>query len=162
SELKTIAGLKFKGQVRICLNGATITVGGGKSCTENILYTGALPTNGVIYVENGVCETIYSPFTTTYPATSGCGNAYIHGNYTGQLTLATENDIIIDGSLIHSSEGVLGLVANNFVRIYHPFSSDTTSTQTAHNTCNSGSNGPTSIKNVQIDAAILAINHSFI
>ena len=44
----------------------------------------------------------------------------------------------------------------------HFQSSDTTSTQTGHNKCNSGSNGPTSIKNVQIDAAILAINHSFI
>ncbi len=162
SELKNIAGLKFKGQVRICLSGNTMSVGAGKSCTETVLYSGPLPSNGVVYVENGICETIYSPFTATYPATSGCGNAYIHGSYTGQLTLATENDIIIDGSLVHSGEGVLGLVANNFVRIYHPFSSDTVSTQTAHNKCNSGSNGPTSIKNVQIDAAILAINHSFI
>jgi hypothetical protein len=162
SELKNLAGLHFKGQVRICLSGKSLTVGAGKSCTENIQYSGSIPSNGIVYVENGVCETVYSPFTATYPATSGCGNAYIHGSYSGQLTLATENDIIIDGSLIHSEEGVLGLVANNFVRIYHPYSSDEVSTQTGHNKCNSGSNGAGAISNPRIDAAILAINHSFI
>lgn len=162
SELKTIAGLRFLGQVRICLSGTTMSVGAGKSCTENIQYSGPIPSNGVVYVESGVCGTVYSPFTATYPASSGCGNAYIHGNYSGQLTLATDNDIIIDGNLVHSGEGVLGLVANNFVRIYHPFTEIETSAQTGHNKCNSGSNGSTSLTNVQIDAAILAINHSFI
>ncbi len=139
-----------------------MSVGAGKSCTENIQYSGPIPGNGVVYVESGVCNTVYSPFTATYPASSGCGNAYIHGNYSGQLTVATDNDIIVDGNLIHSGEGVLGLVANNFVRIYHPFTEIETSAQTGHNKCNSGSNGSTSLTNVQIDAAILAINHSFI
>jgi type II secretory pathway pseudopilin PulG len=162
SELKKLAGLKFSGQVHICLNGATMAVGSGKSCTEGVLYSGALPANGVVYVESGACGTAYTPFTTTYPPNSGCGNAYIHGEYSGQLTLATENDIVVDGNLVHSGEGVLGLVANNFVRIYHPFSSDAVSAQTGHNKCNSGSNGPTSLTNIRIDAAILAINHSFI
>jgi hypothetical protein len=162
SELKSIAGLRFSGQVRICLSGTSMSVGAGKTCTETPLYSGPIPSSGVVYVENDVCSTIYSPFTATYPATSGCGNAYVHGNFSSQLTLATENDIIVDGSLVHSGEGVLGLVANNFVRIYHPFSSDEVSTETAHGKCNSGSNGPTSVSNIQIDAAILAINHSFI
>lgn len=162
SELKQVAGLKLTGQVRICLSGETMTVGAGKTCNELIQYNGPIPAGGVVYISNGTCSTSYSPFTATYPATSGCGNAYIHGEYSGALTLATENDIIIDGNLIHSGEGVLGLVANNFVRIYHPFSTDTTSTQTAHNVCNSGKNGPGSITNLRIDAAILAIQHSFI
>jgi type II secretory pathway pseudopilin PulG len=162
SELKTIAGLRFSGQVRICLSGTTMSVGAGKSCTENVQYSGPIPGNGVVYVETSTCGTVYSPFTATYPATSGCGNAYIHGNYSGQLTVATDNDIIIDGNLVHSGEGVLGLVANNFVRIYHPFTEIETSAQTGHNKCNSGSNGATSLTPVQIDAAILAINHSFI
>jgi Tfp pilus assembly protein PilX len=162
SELRNIAvaPFKFQGQVRICLSGTSMTVGSGSSCEG--VYSGAIPANGVVYVENGVCETAYSPFTTTYPVSSGCGNVYVKGNYSGALTIAAENDIIVNGSLIHSGEGVLGLVANNFVRVYHPFSSDATSTQTAHNECKSGSNGPGSLSNVQIDAAILAINHSFI
>ena len=162
SALNKIAERRFTGQVRICLSGNNMTVGAGKTCNETVQYSGPIPANGVVYVSSGVCTTSYSPFTATYPATSGCGNAYIHGEYSGQLTLATENDIIIDGNLIHSGEGVLGLVANNFVRIYHPFSTAEKSTQTAHNECNSGSNGPGSITNLRIDAAILAINHSFI
>jgi type II secretory pathway pseudopilin PulG len=163
SELNKIAGLKFTGQVKICLDGTSMTVGAGKTCTDSVQYSGAIPTNGVVYVSSGECNNTYSPFTAIYPYSSGCGNAYIHGEYSGQLTLATENDIIIDGSLVHSGEGVLGLVANNFVRIYHPYSSDLVSTQIAHNECGSnGKNGPGSITNLRIDAAILAINHSFI
>ncbi|MBK5219625.1 MAG: hypothetical protein JJE35_07555 [Thermoleophilia bacterium] len=157
SALEDIAGLKFTGQVRICLNGETISVSAGKTCTESPLYSGPLPSNGVVYVGGTSCPTIYSPFTATYPSTSGCGTAFIHGEYSGQLTLATENDIIVDGNLIHSGEGVLGLIANNFVRVYHPFSA-----QTGRSKCNSGSNGAGSISNLQIDAAILAIEHSFI
>jgi type II secretory pathway pseudopilin PulG len=162
SALSKIAGKSFVGQVRICLSGNEMTVGAGKTCTENVQYSGLIPSNGVVYVSNGSCSNAYSPFTATYPATSGCGNAYIHGEYSGQLTLATENDIIVDGNLIHSGEGVLGLVANNFVRIYHPFSTDETSAETGSGSCNSGKNGSGSITNLRIDAAILAINHSFI
>jgi hypothetical protein len=162
SALKSIAGLKFAGQVRICLSGNNLTASYGKTCTENPAYSGAFPSNGVIYVESTSCSTIYSPFTATYPASSGCGNAHIRGEYTGQLTVATENDIIVDGNLIHSGEGVLGLIANNFVRVYHPFSSDEVSTQTGRGNCNGGSNGAGSIKDLRIDAAILAIDHSFI
>jgi Tfp pilus assembly protein PilX len=157
SALKSIAGLKLSGQVRICLNGQNMTVSAGAVCTESPIYSGPIPSNGVVYVESTSCPTIYSPFTATYPTTSGCGTAYIHGEYSGALTLATENDIVIDGSLIHSGEGVLGLVANNFVRVYHPFAA-----QTGRGKCNSGSNGAGSIKDLRIDAAILAIDHSFI
>ena len=165
SALKTIAGLSFSGQVRICLNGTSMSASSGKTCIEPPYYSGPIPANGVVYVRNSesvACSTVYSPFTATYPASSGCGNAFIHGEYSGQLTVATENDIIIDGNLIHSGEGVLGLVANNFVRIYHPFSSNETSAETGRHECNSGKNGTASIKDLRIDAAILAISHSFI
>ncbi len=43
---------------------------------------------------------------------------------------------------------MLGLIANNFVRVYHP--------------CSNGTNGSGSLSNPTIDAAILTINHSFI
>lgn len=162
SALKSIAGLRFSGQVRICLSGEMMSVGAGKTCTQSPLYSGPVPANGVVYVESTSCSAVYSPFNATYPATSGCGTAYIHGEYSGQLTLATENDIIVDGNLIHANEGVLGLVANNFVRVYHPFSSAEVSAQTGRGKCNSGSNGSGSISNLRIDAAILAIDHSFI
>jgi Tfp pilus assembly protein PilX len=148
SQLSTIAQSSFKytGQVRICLSGTSMTVGTGSTCTGK--YSGAIPSNGVVYVANGTCSDVYSPFNTTYSSTSGCGNVYVSGSYSGQLTIAAENDIIVNGDLVNSGGGLLGLIANNFVRVYHP--------------CSSGSNQSGSMTDPEIDAAILAINHSFI
>ena len=100
--------------------------------------------------KNGTCTSTYTPFETTYPETSGCGNVYVKGSYSGQLTIAAENDIIVNGNLKKeaSSSGLLGLIANNFVRVYHP--------------CSNGNNGSGWMKNPEIEAAILTINHSFI
>ncbi len=76
----------------------------------------------------------------------------MHGSYSGQLTIAAGNDIIIDGDTTSSSEeGMLGLIANNFIRIYHPCTYGS-----------GGTNGAGTLTNPSIDAAILAINHSFI
>lgn len=161
AELKEIAEpeFKFKGQVRICLNGATLTVGNNGTCKG--LHNGAYPGNGVIYVENNVCSESYSPFTAVYPAESGCGNAYIHGKYSGQLTVAAENDIVVDEDLIRNGESaVLGLIANNFVRIYHGHTGQKLNKDTLEPECNSGTE--TGLGDVTIEAALLAIKHSFI
>ncbi|HYH60868.1 MAG TPA: hypothetical protein VD766_03285, partial [Solirubrobacterales bacterium] len=149
--LRTIAdpSYRFTGQTKIVLNNTTFTVNGGASRP--------IPANGVVYVSNGACSSAYNPFTVTYPATSTCGNVLVRGNYSGRLTIAAENDIIIDGNLVRSGNGMLGLIANNFVRVLHPFS-----TQTSRSSCGSGSNGSGSVSNLRIDAAILAIQHSFI
>lgn len=146
------AAHRYSGQVTLELSGTSYRINGGS-------YK-SIPSNGVIYVGNstsGACSTAYSPFTATYPSSSSCGNVLISGNYSGKLTIAAENDIIITNDLIRSGDGLLGLIANNFVRVYHPFS-----TQTSKNSCGSGSNGSGSQTNLRIDAAILAINHSFI
>jgi hypothetical protein len=171
SQLATIAEatFKFKGQVRICLSGKTMTVGKGKTCTENVAYSGSLPPNGVVYVENQTCAGAYSPFKNEYEPTSECGNVYVHGTFSGPLTIAAGNDIIIDGNLTHSGEeAMLGLIANNFIRIYHP----TEVVVETHESCNRFGchtveethceNAANVIKDVTVDAAILAINHSFI
>jgi hypothetical protein len=167
--LRNFAGpsYTYTGQTRIVLSGNTMSINGGSSVP--------FPSDGVVYVQNGSgCTAAYSPFTVTYPSTSGCGNAIVHssGNYSGQLTIAAENDVIIDGSINRSSGSadLLGLVANNFVRIKHPIcasndlgcSNGTTTAQTSKNQCNNGVNGTGSSSNIQIDAAILAIDHSFI
>jgi len=160
-ELKDIAetGFKFKGQVRICLKGATLTVGNNGTCTG--VYSGAYPANGVIYVEGDTCTETYSPFTATYPPTSGCGNAYIHGKYSGQLTVGAENDIVVDEDLIREGESaVLGLIANNFVRIYHNYASEKLNKSTFETECGSGPE--TGLGDVTVEAALLAIKHSFI
>ena len=87
------------------------------------------------------------------------GNVYVHGTYSKSLTIAGENDVIINGELYPTSvEGklgsepsgtaVLGLLASHYVRIYHP--------------CSSGTNGVGSLSNPWIYAAILSTAHSFI
>jgi type II secretory pathway pseudopilin PulG len=185
-ELAGVAGAKYKGQVRICLSGKSMTVmtySEANSCKSpsGIKYNGAIPANGVVYVESGpACSKEYSPFNTSYEITalnSECGNAYVEGTYTGQLTIGTYNDIIITGGLClescetkmpFKSEGVLGLVANNFVRVYHPepYKMEVEKNkkgevikETKVYECK---NGTGSITNETIDAAILAISHSFI
>jgi hypothetical protein len=156
-QLATVAqsdGAVYTNQLHICLNGTSMTYG-PTTCSNGPV---SLPTNGVIYVKNGSgCSSSYSPFTVTYPTSSGCGNVYVHGTYSGLLTIAAENDIIVDDDLIRTGSGLLGLIANNFVRVYHPFSAET-----GKGNCNGGSNGAGSQTNLRIDAAILAINHSFI
>ena len=89
------------------------------------------PANGVIYVENeGACSVKYSPYGTdvNYETDQTCGNVYVHGEYTEALTIAAQNDIIINGNLKTKTEGTegkpigegrLGLIATNFVRVYH-------------------------------------------
>jgi hypothetical protein len=96
---------------------------------EEIKSGVAFPATGVIYV-TGSCSTLYSPFGPKpgYTEDSSCGNVYVHGEYTSSLTIAAQNDIIINGNLLTSprsgetptSNAMLGLIANNFVRVYHP------------------------------------------
>jgi hypothetical protein len=89
------------------------------------------PANGVVYVENAeaTCNIKYTPFGTDYENDGSCGNVYVSGSYTEPLTIAAANDVIINGSITTTSvpatgkptgSGPLGLIATNFVRIYHP------------------------------------------
>ena len=59
--------------------------------------------------------------TATPTATAQCGNALVSGNYGTSLTIATENDIIVNGDIKHadSDDVMLGLIANGFVRVRH-------------------------------------------
>jgi hypothetical protein len=146
TQLATLAKppYRFSGQVHIALNGTSLTVTTATGTVGPLPF----PSNGVIYVANNTCSNAYTPFETTYPSASECGNVYVHGSYSGQLTIAAENDIVIDGDVKNTGGGMLGLIANNFVRVYHP--------------CANGNNGAGSLSSLTIDAAILAINHSFI
>ena len=157
-ELRNIAGppATYTGQTSISLSGNSMTITNGGSTSGPL----PIPSNGVVYVQNGAgCSSSYSPFTATYPTTSGCGNALVRatGGYSSQLTIAAENDVIVEDDIIRSGNGLLGLIANNFVRVKHPFSA-----QTEAGDCNGGTNGAGSQTNLRIDAAILAIDHSFI
>lgn len=159
-QLSTVAqqgGARYTGQTRIVLSGGNMSVNGGASVP--------VPSNGVIYVANGACSSSYSPFTARYPSTlgSGCGNVYVRGTYSVPLTIAAENDVIIYGNLTRTGNGMLGLIANNFIRVYHPYQA-----QERKGDCSGGNNGPNlpgswgASQPTQIHAALLAIQHSFI
>jgi len=78
----------------------------------------------------------------------------VSGTLAGQLTIAAQNDIIIiiigntQYGTFPGGTDVLGLVANNDVIINHPVNS-------------SGVNQAGSLTNPRVDAAILALDHSF-
>ena len=165
AQILTIAqtgGLTYTGSTTIVLNGTTMSVtNNGTTVTSQ-----AWPTNGVIYVSTASsgCPVTYTPYTANaaYAGDTNCGNVYVSGTYSKSLTIASDNDIIINGSLTTPSlnTNLLGLVANDFVRIYHPVSNRT---GTSGGQCGGGaSNGTGSLTSPTIDAAILAVNHSFI
>ncbi len=129
----------YKGKTEFFLKGTTMTVTTNVGTVGEVIHPNvAFPPNGVIYVAGG-CTESYSPFGP-YPSYSSsepggsdstCGNAYVHGEYADSLTIVAENDIVINGNIVTprsgsavsgtpTSNALLGLIANNFVRVYHP------------------------------------------
>jgi hypothetical protein len=154
------AGCVFTGPTTIVLNGTANTM-----TITNASYTGpnpvAWPSDGVVYVANSSCSPA-SPINATYGNDAGCGDATVSGTYSSSLTIGTDNDILINGSITQTGlstptsaptgSDLLGLIANEFVRVAHPCTNNTNTT--------SGVYSP--ITNPVIDAAILALAHSFI
>ena len=84
---------------------------------------------------------------------------YVKGSYSTSLTVAATENLVINGNLIPTNiegkEGneptgiaTLGLIATEYVRVYHP--------------CSGGTNGAGSLSNVYIYAAILATSRSWV
>lgn len=155
TQLKKIAlsNYTFTGTTTITLSGKSMLVTNTSMGLSNASM--ALPSNGVVYVQNGTCGEGYRPLDP-YNAPQGCGDVYLEGTYSDDLTIAAEKDIIITGDIKRLADMTLGLIANNFVRVYKPASNlDATGNQV---TCTNASGV---LQNVQIDAAILALQHSF-
>lgn len=115
----------------------------------------------------------------------GCtdGDVFVKGVMKGRLTIAADNNIDIIGNLTYQGgsggSDLLGLVANNFVEIYHPVGD----CGSGASPCDNGSQvGPgagywnldniagglttalfdaTSIAGPKVNAAILSVSHSF-
>ncbi|HTA40566.1 MAG TPA: hypothetical protein VK760_15895, partial [Candidatus Acidoferrales bacterium] len=129
AELLESASYKFSGRTVIVLKSGspnTMTV-----TNKGTTTTKEFPQNGVVYVENsseGCSVTKYSPFDSDTVHDTGCGDVYVSGTYTESLTIASADDVIVDGNITtsHESSGEptggaeLGLIAENFVRVYHP------------------------------------------
>jgi type II secretory pathway pseudopilin PulG len=195
----------YEGKTAIVLTGTTMNVTHYKEVSLPVPHVVTttefavpLPPSGVIYVSNKACSQLYSPYGPEYAKDTECGNVYVSGNYTGQLTIAAENDVVINGSITTpvNSEGspttnaVLGLISNNFVRLYHPVGEFYNGHGSGNKECNGSDkyvgggkceyentengcdapnlsaaedpNGWGKLTNPTIYAAILAVNHSFI
>jgi type II secretory pathway pseudopilin PulG len=129
AELLEAAGYKFKGRTVIKLSSGTPNT---MQVTEGttVLPVKNFPTNGVVYVQNasGGCGITYTPFNSNTETDSGCGNVYVSGTYSESLTIASAGDVIVNGNLTTTATSsgeptggaTLGLIAENFVRVYHP------------------------------------------
>jgi Tfp pilus assembly protein PilX len=138
----------------------------------------ALPANGVIYVKGATaadgaigtpaCVTQY-PVDIDYTDKPACGNVYVSGTYSKNLTIAADNDVIVaptsGGNLntttvsgesirqVDGSDAVLGLIANHFVRVAHQVNRGSSCTNVASNWKGA---------DVRVDAAVLALQHSWV
>ena len=162
---------RLRGVSKLVLKGSEIkdtyyTLSGG--VYTKVEKTIPWPANGLLYIEsNGTCEFEYeyekADTSTEAEKEKGCANVYVEGVYEKSLTIASANDVIINGSIYPASvsgklassgseatrptgTAVLGLIANNFVRVYHPCSGFSES----------------GIKDPWIYAGILATQHSFV
>lgn len=147
---------------------------------------GPLPGNGVIYVQsvpssaanaNYTAGCPYSVNGRTHPlglpiaediTSYGCrnGDAFVTGTLKGRLSIAAENNIDIIGPTTYQGgtggTDLLGLVANNFVEVWHPVKC----TSGTGGGCNLDANFPgltarnSPLNNLTIQAALLAVNHS--
>ena len=158
----TLAGYLFHGQTRITLKDTVMDVQTRSSTNPNTIITHtnlALPPNGVVFVEKvGTCS-IESPVRMRYNSSGpsntgpGCAVLTLKGRYAKSLTLGSRDDILINGDITEQtgSDSVLGLIAQRFVRVTHGVG----------DSCGANIAAQT-MTNVTIEAAILALNDSFI
>lgn len=157
--LRTVAqtsGTLLTGRSTIELGATSMTVNG---------VTTALPANGVIYVQNqagaacGAYDRVQRYAYSGNPGT-GCGDVFVKGTYSRDLTINAQNDIVVYGDTRRatSAQGaLLGLIAENFVRVYHPVNYDLSGCPNSSTTT-----WGSSPLDVTIDAAVLALKNSFL
>jgi hypothetical protein len=179
SELQKVAqagGALYFGKTIIRLNGTTMAV-----TNQGVTTTSAaLPANGVIYVasdpdtSHGTCQPTQYPAATNYDEDAACGNVYVSGTYAQSLTIGADNDIIIapttssgtinwssaDENITYTNDAVLGLIANNFVRVGHKVKRvfDSRGNQTDCDNASTAMDG----NDLTVQAAILSLAHSWI
>jgi hypothetical protein len=126
---------RFEGVTQLTLNGTTnkITVVNSQGEEEPINW----PANGLIYVEpkGETCGYSFTSHEADGPhekkQEANCANVYVRGTYSKSLTIAAQDNVIIDGSTYPTSvagslgsaptgTATLGLIATQFVRVYHP------------------------------------------
>jgi hypothetical protein len=114
----------------------------------------------------------------SYPCNAG--DVLVQGTLKGQVTIGASSNIIATGSVLYHDKSVgatsyqggdlLGLIANGFVQVYHPIcSSSCGSSGTNNEFTTAGAKTlfgqawpPRSLVNPEINAAIFAVNDSFV
>ena len=164
-ELKTVTGAdKYVGRTTIRLNADkyTAVLQDGSSVTK------AIPTAGVIYVDNGTnCTGKVPPVIATYTESADCAVVYVSGTYSKSLTIGSAGDIVIrppanandsNGDIIHTNDAILGLIAQEFIRYWHPVTNSVW--VGGSRGCDNAGGANPYMKTVRIDAAMLALDHS--
>ena len=151
--LASVADRTFSGTTCLQFNANdTMSVFSNLTCTGTATQVITLSADMTIWVaNNGSCSVGYS-YYQKYSNPSTCGDVGVKGTYSKNITIGAANDIVVVGNLTHTGDGLMGLVANQFVRVYHPVTWNS-------NDC--GSNVLSTPVSV-IEAAILATTGSFI
>jgi type II secretory pathway pseudopilin PulG len=161
-QLASQATLTVSGQSCLQFNGATLTVysnqdwdgsGNGTITCGGTQTSYTLGANTVIWVANkGGCTDAYD-YLQKYNNSTSCGDVAVWGNYSTNVTVGAEDDIIVKANLTKSDpDAMMGLVANQFVRVYHPVN-------ISSGACSSNNGG---VQVSKIEAAILATQGSFL
>jgi hypothetical protein len=194
------------------------------TCTVTLPNSTPLPTLGATYsgdnsyttssgvygtTSSGTSTISYGPDSQVQSQCNGCyygqtasndseADVFVNGNLSGDLTIASQDNIIIDGNITYddcswltkpggtttgavasesycaynnttgSTNDVLGLIANNYVEVNQPVTAPSSQGGQLLPSCG-GTPGPlcnpgpeTSSGSVTIDAAVLALNQSFV
>jgi hypothetical protein len=177
----------FSGETRLELDGTTNTIrvvnfsSSGAEHAKTIEW----PRNGLIYVRSESCGWPTAASTVSLNADGpeearsekGCGNVYVRGTYSQSLTIAAQEDLIIDGSIYPTSvagqlgaapsgAATLGLIAGDYVRVYHPTRAGAGNQAPGCGAENlraaEDPNGWGAQPDIWIYAALLAADHSFV
>jgi type II secretory pathway pseudopilin PulG len=137
-----------------CYNGST-------SSLRKTEQTVALPPMIYVNPTSNSCSDVGYPMSNE-STTRGAGpnydckrgTAFVEGTVKGQVTVAAKDDIVITDDLVYANDGsdtnVTGLVAGNYVWVYHPVKSNGDNLLSSSN----------SVHNIH--AAILSLRHSFL
>jgi hypothetical protein len=154
---RALPGYLYTGKTTIVLNGLNMDVTNpsvvGNLGVLNTPKTMPLPPNGVIYAKQNSCAYSVAPIVADYLEPAACANLYVKGTYASSLTIASQNDVIINGDITSSNGAIAGIIADNFVRLYHPVLRD------GSGNCIANVQAP---RNYQIDSALVSLLNSFI
>jgi type II secretory pathway pseudopilin PulG len=125
--------------------------------TTNSCTLGAVgyPRSGEQYTVGSSTAPSWGSFSGTATTNYDCsrGSAYVQGSVSGQVTIAARDDVVVTDDLTLASgttgTDVMGLVAGNYVWVYHPV-----------NSTGANLSGAPVVNDIQ--AAVLSLRHSFV